>query len=55
MTKPIEKGTMRPEKKIRKYGYEYTLVECARDEYRSGVMGVKGYVLKSVRKLGKDE
>jgi hypothetical protein len=33
--KQIEKEELRPEKKIRKFGYEYTLVECNRDTYRS--------------------
>jgi len=54
--KAKEKKEMRPEKKIRKYGYEYTLVECNRDTYKStGAFGLMGYVLKSIRKLKEDE
>jgi hypothetical protein len=56
--KQIEKikEDIRPEKKVRKFGYEYTLVECNRDTYRStGALGVTGYVIKSCRKLTEKE
>jgi hypothetical protein len=47
---------MRAEKKIRKYGYEYTLVECDRGVYEGPrAFGLTGYALKSVRKLTKKE
>ena len=56
MTAPRQKGTMRPEKKIRKYGYEYTLVECDRGVYEGPrAFGLTAYALKSVRKLTKKE
>lgn len=51
-----EKKTTRPEKKVRRWGYEYTLVECDRGSlYPASFMGLSGYVLKEVRKLKKDE
>lgn len=51
-----QKLIMRPEKKIRRFGYEYTLTECNRGGiYPASFMGLTGYVLKSVRKLKKEE
>jgi hypothetical protein len=51
-----QKLIMRPEKKVRRWGYEYTLVECDRGNiYPASFMGLSGYVLKSVRRLKKDE
>lgn len=54
-----EKGTMHnPEKIVRKYGYEYVLVECFDRPSSIGkacALGFPNYALKTIRKIKKDE
>ena len=49
----MKKGTMKPETIIKKYGYEYHLVETVRlpEVPEPAFMGIKGMALKSVKKI----
>jgi len=54
-----EKGTMHnPEKIVRKYGYEYVLVECFDRPSSVGkacALGFPNYALKTIRKIKKED
>jgi hypothetical protein len=48
----MKKREKRTEKIIKKYGYEYHLVESIReDAQQPAAFGMKGYALKSVKKI----